>query len=437
MNGQKSLDQPAISGRDMRGVLQALTILNALTSSWLVLSFSSESPPAQPRTFRAAVYQCNCSLPNALFSLKRATDALRRAARHGVELVVFPEMFLPGRDISHSIEKQPKGALDREAYELNVLGQLSNEFGVACVVPYVEKPHESEGIGSDLMAFSSAAVFHADGSRAGNYRRTMMPSALAKNNFLGEGNPIVEALPININLKSTSIQCGVIMGDELVSSPEQARYLVRSGTELLLVVGTAVGSDGCHTSVTSDREARHILPTRAIENCVHVLCASYEGSIEDKSADDTNTFTGLSAIVSPSGEELIRAPPSHIIEGYSENGSGEDDQENGQDTGRVVYGVEGSSIIPCEDGTLYVAPIKIDKEDCAARNKCADASNSRWDVLPKHKGNRSNGGKTTPNKNRSTNSPTDKQSGNKGFGAANPKAKKNNRAKKRKYYELD
>ena len=422
----------------MRGTIQASAILHALTSSWLVLSFSSDSSlPAQLRTFRAAVYQCDCSLPNALFSLKRATDALRRAARHGVELVVFPEMFLPGRDISHSIEKQPKGALDREAYELNVLGQLSNEFGVACVAPYVEKPHESEGIASDLMAFSSAAVFHADGSRAGNYRRTMMPSALAKNNFLGEGNPIVEALPININLKSTSIQCGVIMGDELVSSPEQARYLVRTGAELLLVAGTAVGSAGCHTSVTSEREARHILPTRAIENCVHVICANYEGSIEDKSPDDNNTFTGLSVIVSPSGEELIRAPPSDFIEGYSENGSGEFDQENGQDTGRVVYGVEGSSIIPCEDGTLYVAPIKIDKEDCAARNKCADDSNSRWDVLPKHKENTSSGGKTTPSKNRSTNSPGDKQSGNKGFGAANPKAKKNNRAKKRKYYELD
>lgn len=419
----------------MRGVLQALLTLHALASPWLVLSFSSESPlppQLQPRTFRAAVFQCECSAPNALFSLKRATDALGRAARHNVELVVFPEMFLPGRDLSYSIEKQPKGALDREAYELNVLGQLSNEFGVACVVPYVEKPHESEGIAPDSMAFSSAAVFHADGSRAGNYRRTMISSDRT-DDFFGEGNPIVEALPININLKSTTIQCGVIMGDELVSSPEQARYLVRSGAELLLVVGSAVGSDGCDTSVTSEREARHILPSRAIENCVHLVCANYEGSIEDKSSDDTNTFPGLSTIVSPSGEELIRAPPSEILEGNSEIGSGDDDQENGQDAGRVVYGVEGSSIIPCEDGNLYVAPIKIDHKDCAARNKCANESNSRWDLLPT--GNPSNGKKST-NKNQSTRESEEKESRNKGFGAANPKARKNNRARKRKYFEL-
>lgn len=434
MNESSQSKEPDATRKNMKmkGVIQALTILHPWALPWLVRSFSSDSPslPPQPRTFRAAVYQCECSPPNALFSLKRATDALRRAAKHNVELVVFPEMFLPGLELSRSTERQPEGALDREAYELNVLGQLSNQFGVACVVPYVEKPHESEVIASKSMVFSSAAVFHADGSRAGNYRRTTWSSDTASGrikHFSGEGNPIVEALPININLKSSAIQCGVIMGDELISVPEQARYLIRSGAELLLVAGSAAGSDSCDSFVTSERAARHILPTRAIENCVHVICANYEGSVEDISADNTSKFTGLSAIVSPSGEELIRAPPTEVIGDNSEVGRGEDDQGNGQDTGRVVYGVEGSSIIPCEDGTLYVAPVNIDQKDCAARNKCANESNSRWDLLPKCKGNLSSRNSTS--RNQSTGQSGEKgKNGNKGFGAANPKARTNNRA---------
>lgn len=425
------------SGLDSTRRMACSIILRAiilLALSWLVFPFSSESPssspsssPPQPlRTFRAAVFQCECSLPNALFGLKRATDALRRAARHNVELLVFPELFLPGQDLSFSAENE--GALDREAYELNILGQLSNQFGVACVVPYVEKPHESETIASELAAFSSAAIFHADGSRAGNYRRTKLASdaARGRTNYL-EGNPIVEAFPISITLKSTTVQCGVVMGEELNSSPEQIRHLVRSGAEMVLCAETATSSAG-GAFVTSERAARHIIPARAIENCIHVLCANYEGSLEGKqSTHDISAFAGLSAIVSPSGEELIRAPPSAMIR----NGSEMESSDEGEDAGRVVYGVEGSSIIPCEDGTLYVAPITLDRKDCAMREKCADEFNARWDLLPTFKETASMEKAARREKT------TDKETGRKGFGEANPKARNNNRTKKRKYFDLE
>ena len=88
---------------------------------------------------RAAVFQAPVSLShseNPLEILTEVADSLRVASLHGVDVVVYPELYLSGPNNSK--------ALDRESYELNIVGNMCGELNVACVIGYVEAVHESE-----------------------------------------------------------------------------------------------------------------------------------------------------------------------------------------------------------------------------------------------------------------------------------------------------
>merc|ERR1712137_129108 len=82
------------------------------------------------------------------------------------------------------------------------MGNLCAELNVACCMGYAESQHQSEG---DSGCYSSMAIFHADGSRAGNYRCLHPQDIVAKNketsDFVFEkGHALVEALPISLSL---------------------------------------------------------------------------------------------------------------------------------------------------------------------------------------------------------------------------------------------
>jgi predicted amidohydrolase len=454
----------------------------------LDLSKNRDTRPAAD--FRAAVYQCRkpppttttttitsttTSTTNAtaaasspsllLYNLRRVTDALQRAANHNVELVIFPEGFLCDDD---------EAALDREASELNVIGQLAQAFEVACVVPFAEKrpaatlsklsSSPSPIVSSSL---SSVAIFHWDGSRAGTY------TSIASSN----GNPFVESLPIRIRLKSCSqvgLTCGILTLEDLWTSPEHGRHVVRLGAQLLLVVAGAE-----RRRHNDERLLRHVLPTRAMENQVPILCANLEGPAKttthplpqiiqqdddnNNDADDvtnnnkgkqcvSSSFVGLSGIISTDGEELIRAPVYDDDDDDDANIPNEED-----DAGRVVVGVKGSSIIPCNGGELYVSTVTIahnhEEEGSLLASSLSSGlspsssciiqqSKSRWDIVPRNNNNNnlndnngmnssstsassSSSDRTTPNDDAhdddahdDINDEDQKKASNKGFGAS-------------------
>ena len=120
---------------------------------------------------RAAVFQAppqsTKTSENPLEILTEVADSLRVASMHGVDIVLFPELYLTGGG--------PKRAIDRESYELNIVGNMCGELNVACIIGYAEEVHESELKNRDdpdggKGAYNSIAAFHADGSRAANYR---------------------------------------------------------------------------------------------------------------------------------------------------------------------------------------------------------------------------------------------------------------------------
>ena len=311
---------------------------------------------------RAAVYQApvqsNTQSDNPLAVLTQVADSLRVAAQAGVDLVLYPELYLSG---------STKRILDRESYELNIVGNICAELNVACVVGYAEKMGESEikranDGGESEGAYNSIAAFNADGSRAGNYRSI---SKYADETLFREGHPFVESIPLTLQLpnrqegEQREIKVGIMCGrDALV--PEHSRQLVRSGAQALLSLASL-------RNVDYDQRIVNCMMVRAMENEVPVLYANPEG--DDANSEEEMEFIGSSAIISKDGGYLVCAP---IEEG-----------------GDMIHDV--GYLIPCEAGALFAADIDMNSSksfDIASDNEQVSTSLmqqslDQWDLTPR------------------------------------------------------
>ena len=346
---------------------------------------------------RAAVYQPSGPIvsdekvqSNPLEILTQVADALRMASKCGIDIVLFPEMYLNGGP--DRVLSRASNALDRESYELNIVGNLCGDLNVACAVGYAESKHESEFKSASADEekrgmYNSIAAFHADGSRAGNYR-CVTPYKQTKSSSIGvgtndmelmKGHPLVEVMTMSVQLpirqnttvdtKESSgteetgprgtidrkIKIGMMCGNDLLV-PEHSRHLVRSGAKILLA----------SASFKNGRDARvsnSILPTRSIENEIPFLFANYvDGDIDEV----MGKFSGSSAIIGQDGCELVRAPSSEFGDLPCDTGY----------------------LLPCEVGALYAADIEFEtsQQDESTPSNVGDAiqnSIEQWDLTPR------------------------------------------------------
>jgi len=370
------------------------------------LEKDESTTPIAETTIRAAVYQppiddkmaaavSAAADENPLSVLTKVADVLQLAARCGVDLVQFPELFMNGGLAETVVSGSSRAQLDRESYELNIVGNLCGELNVACVMGYAEAKHESDGgstTNTGCGCYSSLAIFHADGSRAGNYRcvhpcgdSTTGPSSFEK------GHALVETMPISLQLppkpvapslqESLSLQpqktnataeptrkvkIGAMCGGDLLV-PEQVRHLARSGAELL-VVSASLFDDSNHShnqnQPSSSQLVKHVLPTRCMENELPLVFSNYVNDEKNDDGTDDGTddiplpfFVGQSAIVSRYGKELVRAPET--LHGDMPSAEG--------------------YLLPCETGgALYAADIGM-----SSSSSNTDASIKDWDITPR------------------------------------------------------
>ena len=405
----------------------------------LMAAATADHEKVEPETtysgtkLRAAVYQPPITLPddgdnkmssaedNPLTVLTKVADVLVLAARCGIDVVQFPELFLNGGLCENVVSGRSAAPLDRESYALNIIGNLCEELNVACVMGYAEAGHESEGTTDktndiaknvNVVAYSALAVFHADGTRAGNYR-CLLPSDISTNTneatslAFGKGHPLVESMPISVRLpvreaapafqesmtieqeetatKATTattttpreVKLGAMCGGDILV-PEHARHLARSGAEMLVVSGS-LSNDNRNSRVV----AKHVLPSRSMENELPLLFSNYvdnekddEDNQDEKDEENLNTsaspcFIGQSAILSCDGTELVRAPESMY--------------------GDMPPSEEGY-FLPCETGgALYAADLEIRAHGSSSNsttststsNSSIKASIEEWDIAPR------------------------------------------------------
>ena len=249
------------------------------------------------KTFRLAVVQCrgNALLPDRFARLQ---DLIRQAARDGGQAVLLPELIFHDYfcieenirhfDLAHDLETEP----------VKQLQALAKELKISLVLPFFEK--RAPGV-----HYNSAAVFDADGSVAGLYRKMHIPHDPGFNEKY-------YFAPGDLGFKAIATKHGklgvLICWDQWF--PEGARLTALQGSDVLLYP-TAIGWDDSESGqLSSDEakalEARHldawitIQRSHAIANGIYVAAANRVGR------EGHLRFWGNSFIAAPGGEILAR-----------------------------------------------------------------------------------------------------------------------------------
>ncbi|KAK3238891.1 hypothetical protein CYMTET_51138 [Cymbomonas tetramitiformis] len=281
------------------------------------MTYSADTTTATgvERSVHAAVWQGSAIPGDTKANLQTVSRAVRAAADQGVELVLFPELFLSGYD--NTAEELGALALHQSSEELQEVCRLARDTGTCIALPYAER--DSRG-----ALFNACALFDASGRLALNYRKVNLWGPWEQATFARGTPEHLRGAPLALR-SGLTVRCGVIICYD-VEFPEPARCLARQGVELLLVP-TALGA-GDVEAVTpfkvlvcevtwrvaaqvlvrgvTWRVAAQVLPTRALENHLFVLYANLEGAARCVAEQNVPSFCGRSCLLAPDGEEILR-----------------------------------------------------------------------------------------------------------------------------------
>ncbi len=212
--------------------------------------------------------------------LDRLRERADAAAADGATLLVTPEMSLTGYNIGPHIARLAEPA---DGPLFDAVARIATDTGVAIVYGFPEL--------ADGNVYNSARFVDTAGASRALYRKTHLFGDLDRDLFSAGGELVVQ-----VDLGAHRI--GLLVCYD-VEFPEAVRAHALAGTTLL-VVPTALMGPG--TSV-----ATLLVPARAMENQIHLAYVNRcdtEGDLD---------YVGLSALVGPDGNELLRAGPTEAL----------------------------------------------------------------------------------------------------------------------------
>jgi 5-aminopentanamidase len=227
---------------------------------------------------RIAAFQMKAGADGQAANLTRIEEAARHAATAGAELLIAPELAVPGYgagDDMHSLAELPGGEVVAK------LALISLEAGVAILTGFAE---------AAAGCTYNSAVF-VDGRKAPVvYRKSHLYGDYERGLFAAEE-------PSACIVEHRGMRIGILICYD-IEFPENVRRLAQAGVDLV-AVPTALPASG-HAAFI----ARKMIPVRAFENQVFVAYVDHCG------ADGLFTYAGLSAIVAPDGSLLAEADAS-------------------------------------------------------------------------------------------------------------------------------
>ncbi|MFC5647658.1 carbon-nitrogen hydrolase family protein [Paenibacillus solisilvae] len=267
------------------------------------------------RRVQVAVVQSAPILFDKQSALDKIASMTKEAAGQGANLIVFPEVFLPGyprglsfgaRVGSRTVEGRKdwqrywESAIEVPGTETGMLGELAKEFGVYLVIGMVERDQEF----STGTLFNSMIYLGPDGSLLGKHRK-LVPTG-SERLLWGQGDGSTLTV---INTPFGRIG-GLICWENYMPLARTAMYA--QGIDIY-IAPTADARDTWQSTI------RHI----ACEGrCYVISCnqfatkASYPADLAyyaDIQEDDDILSRGGSAIVGPLGDYVV--PPLYNEEG--------------------------------------------------------------------------------------------------------------------------
>lgn len=228
---------------------------------------------------RVAVWQCMSQPLDVDGNLARLAMACQQAADDGADVVVTPEMFLTGYDITPDATSRLAESADGPMAQ--AVADITLSSGIAVAYGYPER-------GSDGRIYNSAQLVD-EGRRLGHHRKMHLYGDLDKNRFTPGGEP-----PSVTELRGHPVAMLICYDVEF---PESVRSAALRGARTVLVpTANMKGFDVVSTT---------LVPARAYENGVHVAYANYCGS------EGETVYAGLSTVCHPDGTRTLVGGDTH------------------------------------------------------------------------------------------------------------------------------
>ncbi|WP_156465051.1 carbon-nitrogen hydrolase family protein [Mesorhizobium sp. Root552] len=224
---------------------------------------------------RLAIYQMQAKAGDVGANLTSIEGSIRRAAAQGANLLVAPELALPGYGAGPAmaaLAEAPDGASWRR------LAAVSRETGVAILAGFAEKSGDTVYNSSLFVDGDEPPVVYRKSHLYGPYERGL---------FAAEK-------PSARIIEHAGIRFGMLICYD-VEFPENVRRLAQAGAQAALVPTALPASDH------ADFIARRMIPVRAFENQLFVAYVNHCG------ADDRFAYAGLSGVAAPDGTLLAAA----------------------------------------------------------------------------------------------------------------------------------
>ena len=255
----------------------------------------SQTTNQATQTMRLALIQMQVGT-DMLANLAKAKTLVRQAAAAGGQVILLPELF--AQQYFCQVEREEffswAHPVERHPF-LEDFGHLAAELGVVLPVSFFER--------SGPVYYNSVAMFDADGSRLGVYRKSHIPD--------GPGyEEKYYFAPGDSGFKTWSTRFGRIgvgiCWDQWF--PECARAMALQGADLLLYP-TAIGSEPADQVSTPNTPAmwQRAMIGHAVHNAVYVAAANRIG-VERFDASSC-TFYGHSFATDYRGEMLCEGQP--------------------------------------------------------------------------------------------------------------------------------
>ena len=200
-------------------------------------------------------------------------DTLKAASSVGTDIVVFPELFIPGYNQPdlHRALAQPSGGEWEQRF-----ASLAATHSCGLVIGWAEKDGEK--------IFNTASAYDASGAKIGHYRKIQLFGAIEKSVFeFGDSY-------CTFDIAGTKVGLLICYDIEFAQHTWALREL---GADLLLIP-TA-------NPIDFDNVPDLLVPARATENGMVIAYANYCGS------EGNVTYGGKSVIVDGNGAVIAQA----------------------------------------------------------------------------------------------------------------------------------
>ncbi len=219
---------------------------------------------------RAGIFQCTAGGWSAQQRLDQLASALEQQT---LDVVLCPELFASGYHIGASAADQAEA---QNGPFFQGISELARRQNTAIIYGYPERDGEK--------IYNSAACVDSRGELTANHRKLVLPPGYESEVFTpGKQLTLFSLL---------GIRCAILICYD-AELPEAVRAVTEAGAEVLFVPTALTEQWGV--------VAYKVIPSRAFENGSWLLYANHAG------AENELNYLGSSVIVSPHGQDVIRA----------------------------------------------------------------------------------------------------------------------------------